>query len=75
MKTSMLVGPAIMLLQKNYLSDVSPTHLVYFAVALSGVSVAAFLLLYQQIATNQQTGSVTYKSKDSQGQDFYRLHP
>ncbi len=67
MKTSMLVGPALMLIQKNYLSEVDPMYLVYFAVAMTGLSAAAFLLLYQQITSKQQPGSVTYKSKDSRG--------
>ncbi|KAK9844425.1 hypothetical protein WJX74_002284 [Apatococcus lobatus] len=69
MKTSMLVGPAVMLLHKQYTANLDPMYLVYFAVAATGVALAIFAHLYQQIARSQQPGTVTYKSKDSKGRN------
>ena len=67
MKTSVLVGPLVMLVHKQYTANLEPIYLVYFAVALTGVALAVFLALYQQISRTQQPGTVTYKSKDSSG--------
>lgn len=72
MKTSMLVGPAIMLLHKQYTADLDPLYLVYFALAATGVALAVFAHLYQQIAKNPEPGTVTYKSKDNKGYAFSR---
>lgn len=73
MKTSMLVGPAVMLLRKQYTADLDPMYLVYFAVAATGVAVAIFAHLYQQIARSQQPGTVTYKTKDTGGYVWYSM--
>lgn len=72
MKASMLAGPAVMLLHKQYTADLDPLYLVYFALAATGVALAVFAHLYQQIAKNQEPGTVTYKSKDNKGYAFSR---